>query len=316
MNTGFLPPCEDRPAAPRLGTARILPIPYDRTTSGLPGARFGPVALLAAGRQLEGFDEELAWDLTRHVDLAVEEPLPSLAGDPREMMEAVRRKARELLRRGDFLLSVGGEHSLTAPLALAHRDRFGPLTVVQVDAHADLRDTYEGTPHSHGCVMRRILEAGLDAVQIAIRSMSGPEHRYLAGLGAGRSRLFTAAALRDPGNLEALLAFLARELRGPVYLSVDVDGLDPSVIPATGTPEPGGLSWAEACRIVDVLAGRGDLVGADVMELAPRGGLFHAEVAAARLVHRILGRVFHRRLAAAGRSAGPRRPALRKKAGR
>lgn len=295
MSRAFLEnECE--PDGEPFAMVRMFPIPYDLTVSGRPGARFGPAALFEASSQLESFDEELGWEALRHAGIAVEPELPAIASGPEEMMRSVFKAAGKLLKSGDFLFSVGGEHSLSAPLIEAHREKFGRgLCVVQFDAHADLRNSYQGSGFSHACAMRRVTDLGLSVFQVGIRSVSREDSEFLASKPGRKVRTWKASQLKNDARRRAMISSLLRELRGPVYITIDVDAFDPSVIPGTGTPEPGGLFWHEAVEILDAICLRKDVVGADLMELAPIPGLFYDAHAAARLAYRVISRVMFRR---------------------
>jgi agmatinase len=279
-------------AAPAAVPLAVLPIPYERTTSFGKGAAAGPAAILAASAHVELFDEELLLPL----DLAVE-TLPAMdgdSGDDEAALARIRDSARSVLASGRFLLSLGGEHTITAPLVEAARSVHGPLTVLQVDAHTDLRDVYTGTRRSHGCVMRRVLDQGTPVVAVGIRSFSREEYDLIR---ARRLPVFLArdlAAAPDDAWMDCVLEALGPE----VYLTVDIDGLDPAVAPGTGTPEPGGLGWYPLLRLLRRVAARRRLVAADIVEVAPSPGQSVAEYAAARLGAKIL---LYRTLAAAGR---------------
>lgn len=274
---------------------RILPIPYDLTTSFLSGARFGPNAILNASPYLEFFDDELEWDVSQHVKFVVEEDLLPEASGPADMMAKVRDTASKLLESGDFILALGGEHSLTAPLVQVYKQYYNNLHVVQIDAHCDLRDTYQNSPHSHACAMRRVTELGIPLTQIGIRNFSEEESIYLNAESKPPIHIWKAEKLKQSDCWNQLLIYLKNTLDGPVYLTIDVDGLDPSVVPATGTPEPGGLSWYETVEIVKTICMNHDVIGADVMELAPIPGLTYAEFAVAKLCYKVLSYIFYRK---------------------
>lgn len=263
----------------------ILPVPYDLTTSYQPGTRRGPLAILEASTHVELYDERLE-DEPWRVGIATLEPLVPATEGPEAMVRRIAREAARRVDAGRFLLTLGGEHSITPPLVAAHREVWPELTVVQVDAHADLRDRFEGSPHNHACAMRRILEAGGRIVQVGIRSLTREEHALIRE--TPRIRTFFARELegRPPASWAAEVA---GAVEGPCYLTVDLDGLDPSIMPATGTPEPGGLGWHAVSELVAALAARGPLVGADIVELAPIPGLVAPDFLAARLAQRIAG---------------------------
>ncbi len=275
-----------------VGTIRFLPIPYDLTTSYCPGARFAPDAIFAASPQIEMFDHELKWDATQHVKFLVEDKLEQNTASAADMMQDVYLKAQTLLKTGDFLFALGGEHSLTAPLVQAHLDKYPKLHVVQIDAHCDLRQTWNGSPHSHACCARRMYESGATLTQIGIRNMSEEEFLFLQTKPQGIS-VWESRQIQSVQGWDNLMKHLSQNLPSPVYLTVDVDGLDPSVIPATGTPEPGGLSWHQCLSILETVVQNTQVIGADVMELSPIPQLEYANFATAKLCYKIASLVFH-----------------------
>jgi agmatinase len=190
------------------------------------------------------------------------------------------------MAEGKFLLTVGGEHSLTiAPVRAAER-RFGSIGVVQFDAHADLREQYEGTPYSHAAVMRRVADEAIPSLAVGIRSLSRPEAEFAR---AARIPIVWASELdaldRDPARFDALLDALPEQ----VYLSFDIDYFDPSLVPATGTPEPGGGLWWPTLRLLRRLFERKEVVAMDVVELAPIGGQPASDFVAAKLAYKAIG---------------------------
>ena len=276
-----------------VGTVRFLPLPYDLTTSYRPGARFAPDAIFAASPQIEMFDHEIQWDATQFVKFLVQEKLEQNTISAKAMMDDVYQHTLELLQTEDFIFALGGEHSLTAPLVQAHLKRFPDLHVVQIDAHCDLRQTWHGSPYSHACCSRRMYEAGATLTQIGIRNISEEEFVFLQTNPPDLS-VWESRHLQSVKGWENLMNHLQQDINKPVYLTIDVDGLDPSVIPATGTPEPGGLSWFQCMEILETLIKYNQVVGADVMELSPTPGLDYANFAAAKLCYKIISLIFHK----------------------
>lgn len=270
-----------------LTAARVLiwPISYEATVSYGAGTGRGAEAIIDASRNMELYDEELDRETYRigiHT-LSVMPPAPT----PEQMQQRLYDGARQLLATGKFLVSLGGEHSITAPIVRAHAERYARLSVFQLDAHADLRATYDGTPYSHACVMRRIAEdLQIPIVQFGIRSLSAEEARVKDRL---PTRIFWAKDVvgRPQSWGEAISA-----LTENVYLTIDIDGLDPSLVPHTGTPEPGGLGWYETLGLLRALAGRRRIVGMDLVEYAPSGDHHASAFLCAKLVYKTLGYVF------------------------
>jgi agmatinase len=182
---------------------------------------------------------------------------------------------------------LGGEHSLTPPAVSAAARKFPDLTVLSIDAHADLRQSYQGNPNSHACALRRVLET-CPAVQVGVRSLSREEADDIPRL---KTRIFWARDIVARPT-EEWAAEVVAALSPHVYLSLDLDGLDPAIMPATGTPEPGGLSWEQVTGLLRTVARQRTLVGMDVVELLPTPGLHAADFLAAKLIYRTLGYVF------------------------
>lgn len=261
----------------------VLPVPYDSTTSYRGGARDGPQAIIGASRFLELYDPELdlepsQWGIATLPDLE-----PSAVG-PAETLDRVEQAVGALARAGKVVALLGGEHSLAVGAVRAFRTLYPDLCVVQLDAHADLRDVYMGSPFSHASTMRRIREICPVAAQAGVRSLSLEERDYLRGAGV-RVPLYEAGAYLDPETIAAMLGGLMPH----VYVTVDLDVLDPSIMAAVGTPEPGGISWEEALRLLRAVAERSRIVGFDLAELAPAEGPAAAAYTAAKLAYKIMG---------------------------
>ncbi|MBN1335667.1 MAG: agmatinase [Deltaproteobacteria bacterium] len=268
-------------------TARfaVLPIPYDATCSWGVGARLGPARLLEASAQVEWYDEEIGRTPCAAGIVTLRPVEPRISG-PEATLAAVEEAARQVVASGKIPVGLGGEHSITWGLVRAVRGVHDPITVVQVDAHLDLRDTWQGSPWSHACVMRRILDDGVAVVQVGIRSSSEEEWDLVArrGLPVFRAR----EVVGRPGEtwIPKVLESIRTEA---VYLTVDLDGFDPSVVPGTGTPEPGGLGYGEGLALLRAVATSRRVVGFDVVELEPIPGSRVSEYAAARIVYKIMG---------------------------
>ena len=264
--------------------AVILPIPFERTVSYGQGTAHGPGEILAASAQVELWDEEVGADVHPRgmftapaMDLSVE----SLD----EAMATIRATAGRVLDLKKFLVSLGGEHSITSPLVAAAAERVPGVSVLQIDAHADLRETYLGERHSHACAMRRTLEHA-PVVQVGIRNLSEDEAQALPGL---RSTVFYDWNMRqDPRWIDRVVEALSAD----VYITIDLDGLDPAFMPATGTPEPGGLSWHETLALLRRTFERRRVVACDIVELCPIPGMHAPNFAAARLVYKLLSYQF------------------------
>lgn len=256
----------------------ILPVPYDSTTDWRSGSRDGPMAIIDASQYLELYDEELDRESYLVGIHTLPELQPSMRG-PEETVERVYNVASDLVQKEKFVVMLGGEHSLTLGMVRAFAERFPRLSVLQLDAHADLRDEYEDSRYSHACVMRRVLEC-CPIVQIGIRSLSQEEHRFLT---QNQMRPFFAQGL--PLGEKAIVSALSEE----VYITVDLDVLDPSIMSAVSTPEPGGLSWYEVLRILRHVAQEKHIVGCDLVELCPKEGPSSCAFLAAKLAYKLIG---------------------------
>ncbi len=267
-------------------SSRVLvwPVPYERTTSWGHGTAGGPRAILDASGYVEYYDDELDWEPYRiGIHTLPETDVSDLT--ELEGLERIGAHAARYCRDDKFVLTLGGEHTLSTPIIRAVKDKYTDLSVLQIDAHADLRDSYEGTPHSHACVMRRVVEI-CPLVQVGIRSISKEEKEAAAGL---PTRIFFA---RDIVGHTDWIAEAVGSLSEHVYVTIDVDGLDPSLMPATGTPEPGGMGWSETLELIRQVAQRRTIVGADIVELSPIEGLHAADFLCAKLAYKIIAYVF------------------------
>jgi agmatinase len=265
----------------------FLPVPVDRTTSYVQGTRNGPREILQASSHMELWDEELGVDI-HDVGLFTLPEMELPFGELQPLMDEIRRVASEILARDKFLVTLGGEHSITAPLVAATAAKYPGVHVLQIDAHADLRDCYMGTPHNHACAMRRSLEFA-PITQVGIRSMSTEE---AAVAGKLQTTIFYDHDMRrDPDWITRVVD----SLRDPVYITIDVDGMDPAIMPSTGTPEPGGLSWYEMLALLRATITRRKVVAFDIVELSPLPGLMAPNFLCAKLVYKMLAYQFAQR---------------------
>lgn len=272
---------DDQPA----GGARVavVSVPYDRTTSYGTGAARGPEAIIGASQQVELYDPELGrepWAVGIETLPALE---PSAEG-PHRMVEQVQALCADLHRDGRFPLLLGGEHSVAEGAGRAAAAAHGELTFLQIDAHLDLRDTYEGSPHSHACVARRLLDLG-KVVAVGVRTACPEEMAVIAR--HGLRPVWAHEAHREDDAVWR--ARVMEQLGEQVYITLDVDGLDPSVIAATGTPVPGGLCWYQVLDLLREVGRTRRVVGCDVCELAPAPGLHASAFAAALLAYKMIG---------------------------
>lgn len=270
----------------------VLPVPVERTTTYVGGTRNGPREILQASSHMELWDEELGIDV-HGVGIFTLPEMELPFGELEPLMAEIRRVATELLSRDKFLVTLGGEHSITPPVVAAAAARYPGMSVLQIDAHADLRDCYMGTPHNHACAMRRSLEHA-PVTQVGIRSMSTEEAQAVPNLNT--TIFYDVSMRRDPAWIDRVVETLSDE----VYVTIDVDGLDPAIMPATGTPEPGGLSWYETLALLRATIERRTVIACDVVELSPLPGIMAPNFLCAKLVYKILTYRFAAEVAARG----------------
>jgi len=269
-----------RHSTPATARYAVLPVPYEGTSTYKLGTAAGPAAILDASQQVELFDEELHGEFISP-GITTCPPVPP-ADTPAGQMRRVRDVAGPLVGAGAFLLALGGEHSITAPLVAACAEVHPDLSVLQIDAHADLRDRYGGSKHSHACVMRRVLETTGRIAQVGVRSYSREE---FLSRGKEISNLITPETVSgDPHWIDRTLSLLSET----VYVTIDIDGLDPSIAPGVGTPEPGGLTWQQVTALLRRLCACREVVAADVVEVRPIPPNHVTEFVAARLAYKII----------------------------
>jgi agmatinase len=261
----------------------VVPVPYDLTTTYQGGARKGPAAIIEASCNMELYDEELDWEIYKS-GIHTLPPLEAVAAGPEGMLERVEKAVSGVLELGKIPVMLGGEHSITLGAVRAARKCFPKLSVLHLDAHADMRESYQGTPYSHACIGRRMREL-CPVVQAGIRSMSVEEAAFIRKKNVP---VFSAATIRKDRNW---IGKILRHLSRDVFISVDLDALDPSVMPATGTPEPGGLTWHDALDVIREVCSKRRVVGFDIVELAPIPGMVAPDFLAARLAYRMMGYV-------------------------
>ncbi len=268
----------------------ILPIPYEATTTYRNGCENGPDAILEASGQVEYYDEELDWETGKDIGIYTAESIADTRNgrsvSSEEMLQVTRETVSQMISDGKFVIGLGGEHSITTGLVEAYRKAYPdePFTVVQIDAHGDLRYEYEGSIHNHACVMRRIVEMGLPTVQIGIRAICKEEADLI------KEKNLTVFRAREiatqPDWMERAIASIPTRR---VFLTIDLDGIDPTLIPGVGTPEPGGLNWYSLLSFLRQVFQNHEVIGCDVMELAPIVDSVVSQFTAAKLVYKLIG---------------------------
>lgn len=268
----------------------ILPIPYEQTVSYGAGTTDGPKAILEASHYVEFYDEETGREIYKESGIATLRSLNFTKKRQEESLQLIYDTAAAVLKADKFLVSLGGEHTISQALIAAYAEPYPDLSVLQIDAHSDLRAEYQGNKYSHASVMARVCEF-LDPkriVQVGTRAQAIEEAQFIRENGVTTLYAHEIRAGRYTKLLRYWEDFAIDRLTDHVYVTFDVDGLDPSIMPATGTPEPNGLLWSETMKLLRKLGERKTVVGFDVVELAPITGLHHPNLTAAKLVSKML----------------------------
>ncbi|MBN2663625.1 MAG: agmatinase [Bacteroidales bacterium] len=259
----------------------VLPIPYDGTSTWIKGANLGPNAILEASENMELYDIETDFE-PYTLGIHTVEPV-SINNSPESMSKVVYERTKKLLSDNKFVVSLGGEHSVSIGAIKAFAEKFDNLTILQIDAHTDLRNEYLGSNHNHACVMARAKEFA-PIVQVGIRSMDSCEL-----VNVDKKRVFFASSIQKNENWINNVVDLLTE---NVYLTFDLDGLDPSIMPSTGTPEPGGLLWYDVINLMEEVIKQKNLVGFDVVELCPNENNKAPDFLAAKFIYKTLSMKF------------------------
>ncbi len=263
----------------------IFPVAYEGTVSFGAGTGAGAMAIIEASRNMELYEEETDAEVYKIGIHTLEEFKPRLT--PEAMMNALYEETKKLLKTEKFVCMLGGEHSISAPVIRAHAEKFHNISILQIDAHADLRDEYDGTPHSHASIMARsVKDLKIPAVQVGIRSLSAEEARSLPDL---PTKIFWA---KDIVGRTDWIDNAIDSLTENVYLTIDIDGFDPSLVPTTGTPEPGGLGWYEVLTLIRRLAEKRRVVGMDLVEFSKTDNSDAPAFLCAKLVYKTLAYIF------------------------
>ena len=283
--SGAHPPFGGDEAAAPFDEARVavLPVPYEATVSYGGGTARGPEAILSASTQVELYDEQLAAEPFKAG--LYTDPMLDVSGTTEQVVSRIERRVGEMMDAGKWVVMLGGEHAITPGGVAAAVRRHPGLAVVQLDAHADLRQEYMGDRWSHAAAMARCLDHGVPLTAIGIRNYSVDEARWIRS-GIPGYRILHAWEMEHERWIDRALEGLDGK---PVYLTIDLDYFDPAIIPATGTPEPGGGAWWPTLRFLGSLIERANVVACDVVELAPSAGLHHADFTAARLIYKLIG---------------------------
>ncbi len=268
----------------------ILPIPYEATVSYGGGTAKGPDAILEASHYVEFYDEETGRQIYEELGITTIEPLNFSGLNEEDSLGIIYQASKKLLQYGKFVVALGGEHTISQALIVPFAEKYPNLSILHIDAHSDLRNEYQGNKFSHASVMARVCEYlnPKNIVQAAIRAQCKEEAEFIQQTG-----ITTIYAHEIRGGKYKRLTkdwddYAISKLTDEVYVTFDVDGFDPSIMPATGTPEPNGLYWDETMRLLKKLGKSKKVVGCDVVELAPINGLNHPNLTTAKLVSKMI----------------------------
>ncbi|TVR93755.1 MAG: agmatinase [Spirochaetaceae bacterium] len=293
--------------APNAAAFHIIPVPFEHSVSYGGGTAKGPAAIISASQQLELYDGE---GIPAKGGIYTQEAVRCDVARE-DVFNEIGERTLYALSSGAVPVLLGGEHAVSFPAVQAVQQHLrsseprANIGIVQIDAHSDLRDRYEDDPHSHATVMRRVFDLGVPMLQLGVRAIS-PEELSLRAQNPDRIRYIDARSLLRPTGQAAHQSIAERilplleSLPEHLYLTIDADGLDPALIPATGTPEPGGLGWYDVLEIIDAVAARRRIVAADLVELAPIAGLHASEFICARLVYQLMGAIARRAVSHSG----------------
>ncbi len=261
----------------------VLPVPYDGTVSFQSGARNGPLAIINASRQLELFDYKLGKDVHKK-GVATLDPLEPDVRGPKYMVDTIYEVGKRIVKDGKFLIGLGGEHIITAGFVRSVKSRYRKFTVLQIDAHLDMRDEYQQSKYSHACVMRRVHELGIGSVSVGTRNVAEEEYRYIK---ANKIPVFFAEDIcSGKVSVEKIVESIGTS---KVYISVDMDGFDPAYAPGVGTPEPGGLDWFVVEELLEKVADSKEIIGMDVVETMPLPYQVVTEFLASKVIAKVIG---------------------------
>ncbi len=261
----------------------VIPFGLEKSVSYGSGTKYGPKAMIKASHQVELFDEELLEETYKSFQIKTLKPF-SIKKKLKDALDQLTLIIKKVLEKKEFPLIFGGEHSITPGIVRAFSEKYEKITVLQFDAHADLRDGYEGEKYSHASAMRRCLDfPNVEIISFGIRNLCFEEYKYYQTI-PKKMKIFWGKDMKK-WNLNLFKKLIKNK---NVYITFDIDGFDSSLIPATGTPEPGGLLWSDAIKILKIASQNSNIVGADINELAPKKNLHACDFLAAKLAYKIL----------------------------
>lgn len=262
----------------------IQQIPYEHTSSYLQGSDKGPEAMVSASHFVEFYDEEIDREAYKNFGIATVAPLDFNGKVDADAVALIAQQTKELLSHNKFVVSLGAEHTVTFGFAQAFQEKYPNISILQIDAHSDLRLAYQGNPYSHASVMARVHDLNIPLVQVGIRAQCKEEAQLIKD----SENIHTWYA-HDLWDNDAWIDDCIDKLSDVVYVTIDADGFDPSVAPAVGTAEPGGLTWIQGCKLLRRIAERKKVVGFDIVEIAPRENDILTEFTMAKLCYKFLG---------------------------
>ena len=267
----------------------IVSAPYEKTTSYGKGTAKGPGAIIEASHYVEFFDEETAKEVCFDIGIAALEPIKFGKTSGKKALDLIYKDVKALIDAGKFVITLGGEHSISTAPIQAHYDSYEDLSILHFDAHSDLRLEYEGSKYSHASFAARVAEFTTDITQVGIRAQCKEEYEFIKEKGINT---FYAYQMRNEGFTHILTEKIVSTLKKNVYITFDVDYFDPSIMPSTGTPEPNGFYWDETMRLLKKVCAERNLVGFDVVELAPVKSYTFPDFLTAKLIYKILNYKF------------------------
>jgi len=267
----------------------IVSAPYEKTTSYGKGTARGPGAIIEASHYVEFFDEETAKEVCFDIGIAALEPIKFGKTSGKKALDLIYKDVKALIDAGKFVVTLGGEHSISTAPIQAHYDSYEDLSILHFDAHSDLRLEYEGSKYSHASFAARVAEFTTDITQVGIRAQCKEEYEFIKEKGINT---FYAYQMRNEGFTHILTEKIVSTLKKNVYITFDVDYFDPSIMPSTGTPEPNGFYWDETLRLLKKVCAERNLVGFDVVELAPVKSYTFPDFLTAKLIYKILNYKF------------------------
>lgn len=267
----------------------ILSAPLEKTVSYGHGTKYGPKEILKSSHYVEFFDEELNREICFEKGICTLEEIKFGNLSTKNSIDKIYAEVKKQINEGKFVVTLGGEHSLSSAPIKAHYDNYNNLSVLQIDAHSDFRDSYEGSKYSHASVMARVAEFTKDIVQVGIRAQCKEEYDFIK---TNKINTFYSRDIRQNKFGINWQKKVLSKLKSNVYITFDVDGFDPSVISATGTPEPGGLFWDETLDLLKMVGQNKNIVGFDVVELAPNKNDVSSNFNTAKLVYKLLNYSF------------------------